>query len=688
MGPPPSSRRGASSFYSHRSYVSPIQEESPKSRSYRSFASSAAMPETWARGAPPYNREDLHDTYYEESIAGKTSDEYGDESQLVRSTSLGERAKAALIISKPATNVASDARPDQTSGKNADLRPPPTAVGFETSQDDEQGDAVSAVSSEDILKAYSAASAPKPQQTSQTPDTNRKSFRTSTLRRPPRLDIDAVRAAEARGSLTSLPDLILRATRLAAMMDKGRRPTSRLDTLDEYLGEKESAMGSDKEARDDARVSGLSGMLSAFPPPVPNSPRNYRRSLLRNSTWPGRREQGRPPSSMSFSEQNNTERPRRRCCGMPIWLFILVTIILLCLIVAAIVIPLEFFVFKNIGNQNKGRDNSAATQCKGILNCMNGGSSIIVQGNCSCVCVNGFTGADCTFSDSLGCTSTSLVSTDKATRISNATFGKAIPRLVAEASSNFSIPLSGAEVVAAFNKGNMSCLAQNALVTFNGRSTSGGAAAFESDNAVDANGVTDAKEAFPVITIITFTPVTVTTTITIPNYNYPQLPPAATALPPPSTTKVSNSPGTTIIEASTMPTQGATTSIRTTDMPTQEPSFTVKDDALDFARVSMLFILQQKGLDSASTAQQELQQFFTRATQSGTKTGKPVTLTEASKVDLKGGNTINLVDLTIDVGNGPMGSKGNDKRGVFSGFEMAEMPYLRRRTVHRPAFYT
>ncbi|KAH0559300.1 hypothetical protein GP486_004183 [Trichoglossum hirsutum] len=42
------------------------------------------------------------------------------------------------------------------------------------------------------------------------------------LRRPPKLNLDAVKEAETRGSLTSLPELIKRATRLAAVLEKGR----------------------------------------------------------------------------------------------------------------------------------------------------------------------------------------------------------------------------------------------------------------------------------------------------------------------------------------------------------------------------------------------------------------------------------------------------------------------------------
>jgi hypothetical protein len=41
-------------------------------------------------------------------------------------------------------------------------------------------------------------------------------------RKPPRLDIGAVRNAEARGSLSSLSDLIKRATKLASNLDRGK----------------------------------------------------------------------------------------------------------------------------------------------------------------------------------------------------------------------------------------------------------------------------------------------------------------------------------------------------------------------------------------------------------------------------------------------------------------------------------
>lgn len=44
----------------------------------------------------------------------------------------------------------------------------------------------------------------------------------------PRLNSEAIGDSESRGSLTSLPDLIRRATRLAAALERGRRPSSQL----------------------------------------------------------------------------------------------------------------------------------------------------------------------------------------------------------------------------------------------------------------------------------------------------------------------------------------------------------------------------------------------------------------------------------------------------------------------------
>lgn len=269
LGPPPSARRGASSFYSHLSYVSPIPEESPRSRSHTSYASSAAMPENW--GTPsPIDSTRYNEVYYDEtvtepdepspaSVQSMHFDDEGDESRLVRNASVGRRGKAALVTTLTPTAQRDASRSSENSPERpgaAPVQPGPfvSGTGFleassnssttvPTLSTGRTQPSMAAPSAEDMIIAFDAASAMDPRASRRVSELNNngeadKRFsrgfsRLSAIRRPPRLDIDAVRNAETRGSLTSLPDLIRRATRLAASLDKGRRPASRFD-LDDF----------------------------------------------------------------------------------------------------------------------------------------------------------------------------------------------------------------------------------------------------------------------------------------------------------------------------------------------------------------------------------------------------------------------------------------------------------------------
>jgi len=250
LGPPPSARRGASSFYSNASYVSPIPEESPRSRSHASFASSAAMPESWGTPSPGPSPDypDFTDyTIMEEGQSVEGDEE--EESRLVRSASVGKRAKPTLVSS---TNPRG---PEE--GGFSDQRPRPTPVQHSEPFKDGTGyienssssstiprvpkpPAGASITPDAMLNAYSSASATdpptSPSPSPQPPSAGRSYSRLSAIRRPPRLDMDAVAKAESRGSLTSLPDLIRRATRLAASLEKGRRPASRFEDFD-YEGD-------------------------------------------------------------------------------------------------------------------------------------------------------------------------------------------------------------------------------------------------------------------------------------------------------------------------------------------------------------------------------------------------------------------------------------------------------------------
>jgi hypothetical protein len=307
------------------------------------------------------------------------------------------------------------------------------------------------------------------------------------MRRPARLDMDAVRDAEARGSLTSLPDLIRRATRLAANLDRGRT-ASRLGLDFWETGAPD---------RNQVRQSGLSEMLAAFPPPGQETPTRsgHGTPKFRNGSmtkWPsgGNSRNGVTDSGLS----NEKQKPRRRCCGMPLWTFITLLIVLLVVIAAAVVIPVFLIV---IPNQNKGANTSAAQetqgsnnggnnnmsntnapaaplptsgpgegngQCDGIITCQNGGVAILNSDrSCNCICINGFTGKTCTNDDATGCTTTSIAGT-----ANNATMGSGIPRLIEETAPKFNVPLDATRVLSLFSQLSLSCAAENALITFNG----------------------------------------------------------------------------------------------------------------------------------------------------------------------------------------------------------------------------
>lgn len=197
--PPPSSRRAASSYYSQQTIqVSPIPEE-PSSR-HESYASSAAIPTTWEESAE-LSPEELEEVEVAVVADGEGQGVQGD--GLVRQASLGRKHKAAL------TEIKGPRRSTSSSPQS------PTPVSKSPSSNspvDGNGGGIEANLA--ALAATNELAADGSQPITRRPSRN--------SRRPPRLNMDAVRDAEARGSLTSLPDLIRRATKLAAALETGR----------------------------------------------------------------------------------------------------------------------------------------------------------------------------------------------------------------------------------------------------------------------------------------------------------------------------------------------------------------------------------------------------------------------------------------------------------------------------------
>ena len=403
-------------------------------------------------------------------------------------------------------------------------------------------------------------------------------------------------------------------------------------------------------------------MLAAFPPPAqPAQHPSARASWFRSSaSWPLGQGRNSTPSGQATTvahavgpESEGSRKGKRRCCGLPLWAFILVAILVLGIIAAAIILPLEFFVFRNQAQA------TALADCQSQLECANGGTNVISQDVCSCICTNGFTGANCTVSSAAGCTTSTLVSPDGQNNIEDVTLGQAVPRLIADAQGNFSVPLSGTAILAGFNSASLSCQTQNALVTFNDESTRVGAADDVVSDVVEAvnNAALDA-----LYTTVVGVPTGETSTVTIG--------PDATGAVDTHTvigttvtiTFVSSAESTTTTAPSSTITPSSTSTLVTSDA---DPSalFLVTEEVLDFARVAVLYVLQESGVQAASTAQTNLQKFLSDAidTPDGT------TPTEAAGISLGEEGVVNLVEFSVDVGEGGVGGRNEElERRVVS----------------------
>ncbi|OBT63833.1 hypothetical protein VE03_06608 [Pseudogymnoascus sp. 23342-1-I1] len=642
LGPPPSSRRGPSSYYSMQSFVSPIPEESPKApTAHGSYASSTAIPSNWGEMGYGYET-DEQALFDKEMMAEGAEPSEG----IVRSASVGKRAKPSIIVTKnqqektppqsrggvlDKTNNLVDAGMIENGGRKAVPQRPNNALGVPKAQlaaqrdttwptfgpdsptegNKEMGDLLSSSDSDSTLtssptaiqmeKLAPVAAVPAAAKlNSRSPATSPFDMgdkeiqysRNSAIRRPPRLNMDAVRDAEARGSLTSLPDLIRRATRLASMMNEGKRPASRLNDLNDFpppgeFGEK----GKPGNGRHRNTPSGISGMLAAFPPPGLATPVGTPKS---GSRWPVYESSLR--SLRSPTDSQAPPRNGRRCCGMPICWFIILLLVLVLVVAAAIVVPLQLLVFNKKGDANANL--SALEICEKDATCNNGGQSVVSGAGCSCICVNNFTGSRCDDVSAVGCTTVSFTAADSTT-YDNVTIGASIPALIDGATADYDIPLEFAEVVARFSDADLSCDAQNAIVSFNP-----GAAAVSASAAAAA--------AVTVETSSTQAATTGPTSIVEGSGARRRGEEADARVAPRTEVPVATA---TSAGASATSAAAATSSSPTSASATS--NFTVTDDTLDFSRTAVLYILQTLSLDAAALAQTKITSFLVGNVYSG-----------------------------------------------------------------------
>ncbi|OJD18044.1 hypothetical protein AJ78_01936 [Emergomyces pasteurianus Ep9510] len=468
--PPPSTRRTGSSYYSSTAFVSPIPEEPPEllPRKGGSYASSKVIPSSWGTAPPDADIPQWSDEDF-------LNDDDKPSESLVRQASLGKRGKASLrTINKVQGeqplegNQASKLGTDKSSAEQVEAVPIGMAVSanpivMETAYKRENtpgqtesrpsDDYASSVSSDDD---YEKPPIPimRFETKSTKPILKKVESRGSNMlsggnerRRPPQIDMDAVRQAEARGSLTSLPELIRRATRLASNLDRGK--TASRFGISDILNASEAHMG---------RNSGsISDILASFPPPAIATPAGGDR-------LPGPFEKS-DPRSRSDAE-GKREKRGRRCCGFPTWAVILICLVSFGLISIAIIIPVSLTALRQTPQPVSAPP--PPENCQETDPCMNGGISVGNPGSCGCVCVDGFGGDRCAVAGDNSCTTINV--SDESSGFQNATLGTALPRLIEDSEANFSIPLDTSRILRLFNREKMSCTSQNALVNFNGAS--------------------------------------------------------------------------------------------------------------------------------------------------------------------------------------------------------------------------
>lgn len=515
LGPPPSSRKGASMYYSPNSFVAPIPEEI--SEGHSSFASSHVIPTSWGDGPP--------DSYVEEGIeeedeaklvgqkevqAPKVEDPVSEKMVRKHSSRRRSRASSKEFFSadvSPNWGKRVQGNQGQDSISNMyDGHPSPGAFGPETTAAKSQrspattfhgttflappsGNSspnlspISPTNVSSLSRSTTNASLPSPFFGSRSPvdprvdqilsSLERGHYGASTMttpftstapsmsekgpKRPLRLNIAATKDVDVRNSQSSLPELIRRATRLASNLDRGKT-ASRLGLLD--------VANTDEKHGHVTNPNSISDILAAFPSPSVGTPSGGRRS----PRW------GSPSGRLPLSRDQETisdfqKRPRykepegRRIWGIPVWALILLIVVLVLLIAAAVIIPVTLIVLP------RQRHAAPATVASCLQNypCINGGTNIVKDNSCRCICVNGFAGSACGTVPDQSCTTFDVNIQQSNIHYRNATAATGIPRLLSAASQNFSIALDSEALLSLFSSRNLSCSDENHLITLNNR---------------------------------------------------------------------------------------------------------------------------------------------------------------------------------------------------------------------------
>ncbi|KAJ5814187.1 uncharacterized protein N7503_000937 [Penicillium pulvis] len=266
-----------------------------------------------------------------------------------------------------------------------------------------------------------------------------------SVHKPAQFDAVAVYDTDARSTTPlSLIGLIRSATDMASILDHGN-VASQTDFSDK--SSKADFRAASKYRRDS---SSFSDLLAEFPPP--GLAASKVRDFLPVSLW---RSKLRNVNSNGPNEHQGSGAtpPKRGLRGMSRKQLIMICILALSTVLLAVLLPVLLVL--------RSKDTSA-TSCGKTTPCQNGGASVSSTTGCSCVCVNGYTGYQCTTIGDSSCV------TSDVTLSKHATMGSSLPNVFSHSQVRFGIHLDQVAIMALFSTNNVSCKTENKLVSLAG----------------------------------------------------------------------------------------------------------------------------------------------------------------------------------------------------------------------------
>ncbi|TQS38448.1 hypothetical protein Golomagni_01044 [Golovinomyces magnicellulatus] len=498
-------------------------------------------------------------------------------------------------------------------------------------------------------------------------------------------DINKLCKSESKEDTASLPDLICHLTKLEPFIDHEKtletkaHPKNNLDQ--NFFG---------NEARKNPHIfefSRLPGSLLTVSHSRVKPPGNLNHKATYSERSNGLDDMLESDEESTTNNLITRERRKRvKCCyfGLPFKRFIALMIPLALILAAVIFIQIFIFVFHR-PNHRSHSNSLESCDSSFISKCQNGGYSFLLDDKtCACICTNGFIGNTCTINMSSAIYSFLKIGDH------NATLGSAVKRLIEDPHNKFGVPLKPSLILARLNSANLSFLAENALVTFNGKSfpenyhikdlgrpgISNKIIDFDTikiqhsiSGTPPASSTSSVSTTTVYVTVSSFSPTmkqgaTNTTTTILPTVtpvtsssDIPSNPGCETSQisQTNSTCLISSSASTFIAMTATTTTIAATSTFTTSDNTSSLPSYFVPNEiTLEFARIVTLYVMQQTNLNEALNVQSSLQHIFSKKAIAYNLAQNLTLNTFSSHV------TVNLLQSTLDLGDG---------QGIFGGYK-------------------